>query len=260
MYDRRAKHDKDKNDINITRNGKRTTLKSLSSHQVCEEQKKFKERLRTFENEKRKKRIREELENANCVQEENDLEKNEQTKEMSEEKREFKRRVRCIEEETKQESRGRLGYNYIKQEASFLLTLTYHFTFLNSLGTFLERRYFIEFNSISCAILRVDDSDLNIANCVSRVLGVEDRRSMGKELGHILEDLSISLSLNPSSLCYEVSLDLFGGMCIIAFDGNLFLLIPSVSKYLSSHTSYKVEGKEVRRGERRNDSFTRKDL
>ncbi|KAI5653359.1 hypothetical protein M9H77_30546 [Catharanthus roseus] len=37
--------------------------------------------------------------------------------------------------------------------------------------------------------------------------GVEGRRSIEKEVGHILEDLSISLSLNPSSLCYEVSLE-----------------------------------------------------
>ncbi|KAI5676049.1 hypothetical protein M9H77_06999 [Catharanthus roseus] len=54
---------------------------------------------------------------------------------------------------------------------------------------------------------RVDDYDFNIANCVSFVLEIEDRRSMLKGLGHILEDLSISLSLNPSSLCYEASLE-----------------------------------------------------
>ncbi|KAI5681191.1 hypothetical protein M9H77_02418 [Catharanthus roseus] len=62
-----------------------------------------------------------------------------------------------------------------------------HFTFLNSFGTYLERRYFIEFNSMSCVIPRVDDYDLNFANCVSCVLGVEDRRSMEKELGPILK-------------------------------------------------------------------------
>ncbi|KAI5662713.1 hypothetical protein M9H77_22036 [Catharanthus roseus] len=71
-----------------------------------------------------------------------------------------------------------------------------HFTFLNSLRTYLERSYFIEFNANSCAIPRVDDHDFKIANCVSYVLGVEDRRSMEKEIGPILEDLSISLSLN----------------------------------------------------------------
>lgn len=112
-----------------------------------------------------------------------------------------------------------------------------HFTFLNSLVTYFERRYFIEFNSISCAIPRVDDYDFSIANCVSCVLGVEDRRSMEKDLGRILEDLSISLFLS-SSLCYEVSLEelkslldsytfqvsLIGDMCIIAFGGNLSFL------------------------------------
>ncbi|KAI5663461.1 hypothetical protein M9H77_22784 [Catharanthus roseus] len=55
-------------------------------------------------------------------------------------------------------------------------------------------------------LLRVDDYYFKIANCVSCVLGVEDRRNMEKELLLILEDLSISLSLNPS-LCYKVSLE-----------------------------------------------------
>ncbi|KAI5653026.1 hypothetical protein M9H77_30213 [Catharanthus roseus] len=82
-----------------------------------------------------------------------------------------------------------------------------HFPFLYSHGTFIERRYFIEFNSISCAILRIDEYDFNIANCIFSMQGVEDRRSMEKELGPILEDLSISLYFNPSSLCYEVSLE-----------------------------------------------------
>ncbi|KAI5653742.1 hypothetical protein M9H77_30929 [Catharanthus roseus] len=118
-----------------------------------------------------------------------------------------------------------------------------HFTFLNSLGAYLERRYFIEFNSIACAIRRVDDYDFNIANSVSCVLGFEDRRSMEKEFGPILEDLSISLYLNPSSLCYKVSLEklksllhyytfpvsLIGDMRIIAFEGNIFLLMPSMT-------------------------------
>ncbi|KAI5653437.1 hypothetical protein M9H77_30624 [Catharanthus roseus] len=128
----------------------------------------------------------------------------------------------------KQESRGRLSYNSIKIISFFpsnsylcfeiyfkeikLFSLGFiehrdHFTFLKSLGTDLERRYFIGFNPIYCAIPRVDDYDFNSANCVSYVLGVEDRRSMGKEFGPILEDLSISLSLNPFSLCYDVSLE-----------------------------------------------------
>ncbi|KAI5668939.1 hypothetical protein M9H77_18792 [Catharanthus roseus] len=74
---------------------------------------------------------------------------------------------------------------------------------------------------------------------------------MKKELGHILEDISLSLSLNLSSLCYEVSLEelkslldshnfkvrLTGDMCIIAFEGNLFLLMLSMKNFLSSHLS-----------------------
>ncbi|KAI5672122.1 hypothetical protein M9H77_12486 [Catharanthus roseus] len=99
---------------------------------------------------------------------------------------------------------------YFKEIKLFSLVFIEHrdrLTSLNSLGTYLEKRYFIEFNSISCAIPRVDDYDFNITNCVSCVLGVQDRRSMEKELSTILEDLLISLSLNPSSLCYEVSLE-----------------------------------------------------
>ncbi|KAI5671786.1 hypothetical protein M9H77_12150 [Catharanthus roseus] len=84
-----------------------------------------------------------------------------------------------------------------------------HFTFFNSLGTYLERRYFIEsnsiscasprvdecdFNSISCASPRVDECDFSIANFVSCVLGVEDRRSMEKEFGPILEDINKHIS------------------------------------------------------------------
>ncbi|KAI5650233.1 hypothetical protein M9H77_36238 [Catharanthus roseus] len=74
---------------------------------------------------------------------------------------------------------------------------------------------------------------------------------MGKELGPILDDLSMSLSLKPSSLCYEVSLEelkslldsyyfqvsLIGDMCIISFEGNLFLLGPSMTNFYSSHFS-----------------------
>ncbi|KAI5682511.1 hypothetical protein M9H77_03739 [Catharanthus roseus] len=50
---------------------------------------------------------------------------------------------------------------------------------------------------------------------------VEGRRNMEKELGPILEGISISLSLNPSSLCNE----------------NIFLLVPSMKICLSSHLS-----------------------
>ncbi|KAI5682963.1 hypothetical protein M9H77_04191 [Catharanthus roseus] len=74
---------------------------------------------------------------------------------------------------------------------------------------------------------------------------------MEKELGPILEDSSISISLNPSSLCYEVSIEelislldsynfklsLIGDMCIISFEGNIFLLVLSMTNWLSSHFS-----------------------
>ncbi|KAI5681695.1 hypothetical protein M9H77_02923 [Catharanthus roseus] len=83
------------------------------------------------------------------------------------------------------------------------------------------------------------------------IVGVEGRRGIEKKLGPILEDLSISLSLNPSSLCYEVSLEelkslldsynlqmsLIGDMFIIAFEGNLSLLGLSMTNLLSSHFS-----------------------
>ncbi|KAI5667011.1 hypothetical protein M9H77_16864 [Catharanthus roseus] len=69
------------------------------------------------------------------------------------------------------------------------------------------KKHFIELNSISCAIPRVDGGHLNNANYVSYVLGIEDKgRNMEKELGAILKDLPISLSLYPSLICYEVSL------------------------------------------------------
>ncbi|KAI5654566.1 hypothetical protein M9H77_31753 [Catharanthus roseus] len=54
---------------------------------------------------------------------------------------------------------------------------------------------------------RVEENDFNVANCDSFVLRVEDIRSMEKELGPTLADISISLSLNLSSLCYEVSIE-----------------------------------------------------
>ncbi|KAI5681288.1 hypothetical protein M9H77_02515 [Catharanthus roseus] len=47
--------------------------------------------------------------------------------------------------------------------------------FSASLGTLLEKKQFIELNSISCAIPRVDEYYFNIANYVSYVLGIEDK-------------------------------------------------------------------------------------
>ncbi|KAI5681763.1 hypothetical protein M9H77_02991 [Catharanthus roseus] len=98
---------------------------------------------------------------------------------------------------------------YFKEIKLFSLVFMengYQFYFLNSLGTLLEKKQFIEFNSISCAIPGVDEYHFNIANDASCVQGVEDkRRKMVKELGIIFEELPISLSLNPSLMCYEVS-------------------------------------------------------
>ncbi|KAI5668273.1 hypothetical protein M9H77_18126 [Catharanthus roseus] len=81
---------------------------------------------------------------------------------------------------------------------------------------------------------------------------VEDKgRSMKKELGTILEELPITLSLNPSFMCSEVSfvrlklflesylspVSIIGDLCAISFGDGLFLVMCYVSKCLSSHTS-----------------------
>ncbi|KAI5663816.1 hypothetical protein M9H77_23139 [Catharanthus roseus] len=53
-----------------------------------------------------------------------------------------------------------------------------------------KKKRFIELNSSSCAIPRIDEYHFNIAKYASCVLGVEDKgRSMEKELGTILEEL-----------------------------------------------------------------------
>ncbi|KAI5666449.1 hypothetical protein M9H77_16302 [Catharanthus roseus] len=71
----------------------------------------------------------------------------------------------------------------------------------------------------------------------------------GKSLKLILEELSISLSLIPSFIFYEVSFmklkfflesylshgSIYGDLCAISFGGGLFLVVPYVSKCLSSH-------------------------
>ncbi|KAI5680980.1 hypothetical protein M9H77_02207 [Catharanthus roseus] len=81
-------------------------------------------------------------------------------------------------------------------------------------------------------------------------VGIEDKgRNMEKELGTILEELPISLSLIPPLMCYEVSfmklkfflgsylphVSIYGDLCAISFGRGLFLVVPYVSKYLSSH-------------------------
>ncbi|KAI5663825.1 hypothetical protein M9H77_23148 [Catharanthus roseus] len=56
-------------------------------------------------------------------------------------------------------------------------------------------------------VRKVDEYCDNVANYTSYMLGIEDKgMSMEKELGSIPEELPISLSLNPSFMCYEVSL------------------------------------------------------
>ncbi|KAI5669021.1 hypothetical protein M9H77_18874 [Catharanthus roseus] len=75
-----------------------------------------------------------------------------------------------------------------------------------------------------------EENDLE-GNERTKEMRIKDGRSMEKDLGPILEDLSMTLSLNPSSLCYEVSLEelkslldsynfqvcLVGDMCMISF-------------------------------------------
>ncbi|KAI5681063.1 hypothetical protein M9H77_02290 [Catharanthus roseus] len=95
-----------------------------------------------------------------------------------------------------------------------------------------------------------DECRFNIANYASCGIGVEDKgRSKEKELGTILEELPISLSLNLSLMCYEVSfvklklfldsylshVSIIGDLCTISFGGCLFLVVPYVSKCLYSH-------------------------
>ncbi|KAI5672485.1 hypothetical protein M9H77_12849 [Catharanthus roseus] len=101
--------------------------------------------------------------------------------------------------------------------------------------------------------------------------GIEDQgKSSEKELRIIHEHITISFSLNPLSLCHEVSLRelemllvaytshvcMFEELCAISLDRNIFLLVPcmlkcltpydslanqlmpNVFKYLSSHASF----------------------
>ncbi|KAI5653001.1 hypothetical protein M9H77_30188 [Catharanthus roseus] len=101
-------------------------------------------------------------------------------------------------------------------------------------------------------IPRVDEYYDNVANYAYCILGIENEGwSMDEELGTVLEDSSISLSLNPSLSFHEVSfvelkslwvsytlhVGILSDICVICFDGNVFLLIPCMNKCLSSHTS-----------------------
>ncbi|KAI5681709.1 hypothetical protein M9H77_02937 [Catharanthus roseus] len=112
----------------------------------------------------------------------------------------------CVQnfEDSSKDEGGKLSYKYIKTISSFpsnsylsfeiyfkeikLFSLVfmeneYQFYFLNSLGILLEKKQFIEFNSISCETPRVDEYHFNIANYASCMLGIEDKgRSLEKEL------------------------------------------------------------------------------
>ncbi|KAI5681996.1 hypothetical protein M9H77_03224 [Catharanthus roseus] len=86
---------------------------------------------------------------------------------------------------------------YFKEIKLFSLVFMengYQFYFLKSLGTLLEKKHLIEFNSNSCAIPRVDECHFNIV-----IMNME------KELGNFIKDLPIGLSLIPSLMCYEIS-------------------------------------------------------
>ncbi|KAI5681295.1 hypothetical protein M9H77_02522 [Catharanthus roseus] len=75
------------------------------------------------------------------------------------------------------------------------------FYFLNSLGTLLEKKYFIEFNSLCCVIPRIHEYYHNVANYISNVLGIEDKgRNIEIEFGAILEELPESLLHSGSML------------------------------------------------------------
>ncbi|KAI5658083.1 hypothetical protein M9H77_26876 [Catharanthus roseus] len=99
---------------------------------------------------------------------------------------------------------------------------------------------------------RVDEYYDIVSNYASCMPGIEDdERRMEEELGTILEDLSISPSLNPSLSFYKVSfeefksllvsytihVDVLGDICDISLDGNVFLLEPSILRCLSPHVN-----------------------
>ncbi|KAI5676589.1 hypothetical protein M9H77_07539 [Catharanthus roseus] len=126
----------------------------------------------------------------------------------------------------------------------------YEFYFLHSLGTLLEKKDFLEFNSLFCVIPRIHEYYDNVVKHISCMLGIEDKGiNMEKDLGAILEELPISLSLNPSLMGHEVSfvqlklffasylshVSIYGDLCAFSFLHDLFLTMPYMSKYLSSH-------------------------
>ncbi|KAI5683010.1 hypothetical protein M9H77_04238 [Catharanthus roseus] len=96
------------------------------------------------------------------------------------------------EDKDKQSEGGTLAYKSIKTNSSKVK----------------EEHLPTRFSSISCAIPRVDEYYFNISDYASHMLGDEEKgRNMEKELGTILEELPISLSLNPSLSFYEASFE-----------------------------------------------------
>ncbi|KAI5664554.1 hypothetical protein M9H77_23877 [Catharanthus roseus] len=79
-------------------------------------------------------------------------------------------------------------FNEIKLFSFIFMENVYQFYFLNSLGTLLEKKHFIEFNSLSCFIRRIHEYYGNSANYVSYVLGIKDKgMNMEKEHGNFLK-------------------------------------------------------------------------
>ncbi|KAI5652284.1 hypothetical protein M9H77_29471 [Catharanthus roseus] len=212
-----------KKTYSIERDGLKSTLKSLSPTQVTEDLKKLKERMQGEREPPKGVEmvicggeikithgvLSHVLNKDECSKEkENDLEENDRTKKMSEVKREnSKEELNVFEKSEDLNFFVNQIISSLVSEIPFLQNFGEpkhgdHFTFLNSLGTYLERKYFIEFNSIPCAIPRVDEYDFNIANYLSCVLGVENRGSMEKELGPILKDLS---EFSPTCLHHNIN-------------------------------------------------------
>ncbi|KAI5658054.1 hypothetical protein M9H77_26847 [Catharanthus roseus] len=114
--------------------------------------------------------------------------------------------------------------NSSKDEGGKLAYKTINFFPSNSLALRSILRKLSCFHLFSRKI--VDKCHFSIANYVSYVLGIEDKgRNMEKELGAILEELPISLSLNPSLMCYKVSfmqlklfLESYLSYCVSSYD------------------------------------------
>ncbi|KAI5654534.1 hypothetical protein M9H77_31721 [Catharanthus roseus] len=111
-----------------------------------------------------------------------------------------------------------ISFKEIKLFSLVFIENGYQFYFLNSLGTLI-----------------IKEKDKG--------------RNMEKDLGNFLKDLPLSSSVNPSLMCYEVSLvelelflesyvshvSIYGDLCAILFCGGLFLVVSYVSTCFSSY-------------------------